>query len=265
MKLKLLLTAGTAAALMLTGCGNRIPENTVFSIADLEGKVIGVQLDTVGDGYASEIKDADVVRFSKPSGAVNALREGEVDAVILDMEPAGYFSESFKDITVLDETFEPEEYAIAVAKGSPLLDSINSALDEIQKNGTLDEITANWIGDEKGDHPYTSPVSDEDENNEEQPDKPVLTIATNADFPPFEMMDGEDIVGFDVDMMRAVCDVLGMELKIENMEFDSILSAVDSGFADAAAAGLTITDERLETVDFSDPYTTSAQVILIRK
>ncbi len=78
-------------------------------------------------------------------------------------------------------------------------------------------------------------------------------------------MNSGEIVGFDVDMMNAVCDVLGMELEIENMEFDSIIAAVDSGKADVGVAGLTVTEDRLKNVSFTQGYTTSKQVIIVRK
>ena len=78
-------------------------------------------------------------------------------------------------------------------------------------------------------------------------------------------MDGENVVGFDVDMMTAVCDIIGMELQVDNMEFDSIIAAVDSGKADVGVAGMTVTEDRLENVNFTDPYTTATQVIIVRK
>lgn len=261
MKRRTLICTAVLSMLMLSGCGERIPKNTVFSIDDLEGKVIGVQLETVGDNYASEIKDAEVERFSKCSGAVNALREGTVDAVILDLEPARYFTNYNNDIVILDETFDDEEYAIAVSKGNGLKDKLNSALEVLREDGTLDSITSNWIGDDKGKTPYVSPESEDEEVIE----KEILVMATNAEFPPYEFMEGDDIVGFDVDMMKAVCDVIGMELRIENMEFDSVIGAVNSGLADVGVAGITITGDRLETVDFTDPYTTSTQVVIVRK
>lgn len=92
----------------------------------------------------------------------------------------------------------------------------------------------------------------------------VLIMATEATFPPYEYMDGTEIVGVDVDIAREIAKELNMELKIENMEFDAIIPAVSSGKADFGAAGLSITDERLEQVDFSIVYATSMQVILTR-
>ena len=89
-------------------------------------------------------------------------------------------------------------------------------------------------------------------------------MATNAYFPPYEYYEGGDIVGIDADVAKAICDLLGYDLKIEDMEFNSIITAVQSGKADFGMAGMTITEDRLVNVDFSDVYTTATQVIVVR-
>ena len=90
-------------------------------------------------------------------------------------------------------------------------------------------------------------------------------MATNAAFEPYEYYEGEKVVGIDVDMAQAVCDLLGYELVVEDMEFDSIINAVQSGKADIGVAGMTVTEDRLKSIDFTDSYTTSTQVIIVRK
>ena len=91
----------------------------------------------------------------------------------------------------------------------------------------------------------------------------VLTMATNAYFPPYEYYEGEEVVGIDADIAKAVADKLGLELKIEDMEFDSIITAVQTGKADMGLAGMTVTDERKQSVNFSDTYATGIQVIIV--
>jgi polar amino acid transport system substrate-binding protein len=88
---------------------------------------------------------------------------------------------------------------------------------------------------------------------------------TNAEFPPYESKENDKVVGIDADMMQAVCDKLGYELKIDDMAFDSIISAVQSGKADVGVAGMTVTPDREKNVLFSDTYTSSSQVIIVRK
>ncbi|MBQ7858917.1 MAG: transporter substrate-binding domain-containing protein, partial [Faecalibacterium sp.] len=89
--------------------------------------------------------------------------------------------------------------------------------------------------------------------------------ATNAYFPPYEYYEGEAVVGIDADFAKAICDKLGYELEISDIEFDAIIPAVNSGKADFGAAGMTVTEERLQNVDFTDSYATGVQVIIVRK
>ena len=92
-----------------------------------------------------------------------------------------------------------------------------------------------------------------------------LVMATNAEFEPWEYKEGNDIVGIDADISKAICDKLGYELKIEDMSFETILASVNSGKADFGAAGMTVTPEREESVDFTDTYANATQVVIVRK
>lgn len=251
--------AGTLAVSAFSGCAAKVPANTVFSVDDLVNKTIGVQIGTTGAIYAEDVEGAKVDLYNKGADAVQALKQGKVDAVIIDSEPAKVFVSKNDDLVILDEPFEVEEYAIAIKKGNDeLTEKINGALAELKADGTLDLIASNWIGDEAGQHPYVSPEGVDRSNGK-------LVMATNAEFPPYELMEGDKVVGFDPDMMQAVCDKLGMELVIENMAFDSIIAAISSGKADVGAAGMSVTPDRLENVNFSDSYTTATQVIIVRK
>lgn len=94
--------------------------------------------------------------------------------------------------------------------------------------------------------------------------KTTLVMATNAEFPPYEYREGDQIVGIDVEIAQAIADDLGMELVIEDMAFDSIIAAIQSGKADVGIAGMTIDEDRLANVNFSDPYTQAAQVVIVK-
>lgn len=93
----------------------------------------------------------------------------------------------------------------------------------------------------------------------------TLVMATEAGFRPYEYYEGTDIVGVDVDIAREIAAEMGMELVVEHMEFGAIIPAVNSGKADFGAAGMSITDERKQQVDFTIEYATSKQVILTKK
>lgn len=103
------------------------------------------------------------------------------------------------------------------------------------------------------------------EKSEESGKKAQLKMATNAEFPPYEYREGQDIVGIDVEMAQAVADKLDMELVVEDMEFDSIVPAVVSGKQDIGVAGMTVTEDRLKSVDFTDSYAQAVQVIIVKE
>lgn len=92
-----------------------------------------------------------------------------------------------------------------------------------------------------------------------------LIMATNAEFPPYEYREGENIVGIDVEIATAIAESMGKELSIEDINFDAIIPAVTSGKADMGVAGMTVTEDRLKNVDFSDTYCKASQVIIVRK
>lgn len=229
---------------------------------------IGVQLGTTGDLYIDgDIADgllgsAELVRYSKGMEAVQALMQGKVDAVVIDNEPAKVFVEENEGLKILDTAYTEEDYAICIAKdNTELKDQFNTAIAELKEDGTLQSLLDYYINGVEGAEPYTSPEGITYDGK--------LIMATNAEFPPYEYHDsstGEDVImGLDVDFARAICDKLGKELEVTDMAFDSIIAAVQSGKADFGAAGMTVTDERLESIDFTDSYCTGVQVVIVKE
>ena len=253
-------TAASAASGSSTASASASAESKqyIFSVDELTGKTVGVQLGTTGDIYAQDIEGATVEQFNKFNDAVLALKQGKVDAVIIDNEPGKVFVEQNPDITMLDEDFAVEDYAIALNKGSEMTEKFNEAIAAIKENGTLDAILDKYINGVEGAEGYVTPEGTEYPNG-------TLTMATNAYFPPYEYYEGDAIVGIDAEFAKAICDYLGYELKIEDMEFDSIIPAISSGKADFGAAGMTVTEDRLQNVDFTDSYCTGIQSVLVLK
>lgn len=95
--------------------------------------------------------------------------------------------------------------------------------------------------------------------------KAVLKMATNAYFQPYEYYEGDKIIGIDAEIAAAIADKLGMELKIEDMEFDSIITAVQEGSVDFGMAGMTVREDRLEKVDFTTSYANGKQVVIVKE
>ena len=111
----------------------------------------------------------------------------------------------------------------------------------------------------------------EDEKEEEKEDETVaedegkLVMATNAYFQPYEYYDGDKIVGIDAEIAAAIAEKIGADLTIEHVDFDSLIPGVQSGKYDFAMAGLTVTDERKELVDFTTSYATGVQVVIVKE
>lgn len=99
--------------------------------------------------------------------------------------------------------------------------------------------------------------------NDSSSGKDTLIMATNAAFPPYEYVEGEEYKGIDVEIAQAIADDLGMKLEIDDMDFDSIIPAITTGKADMSLAGMTVTEDRKKNVSFSDSYATGVQVIIV--
>ena len=104
----------------------------------------------------------------------------------------------------------------------------------------------------------------EDSKGEEIAEKEKIIMVTEAGFAPYEFYEGEEIVGVDVEIAKKIAEKTGKELEIKDTDFDSIINEVKTGKADFAAAGLSITEERLQEVDFSVEYAVSKQVIVVK-
>lgn len=266
-----LMLAGMALT-GLAGCAKNPPEEDVFAteeakrvttVDDLGGKRIGVQLGTTGDLYVTDLAEEKpgtvVERYNKGADAVQALRQGKIDCVVIDEQPAQNFVAQNSGLGILEEEFTLEDYAFLLAKGNEeLLEQMNQALAELKEEGVLDDIMKNYVGAESeiGKYPYIK--------QEVGRVNGTLTVATNAEFPPYESYEQGIVVGIDIDIMQAVCDKLGMEMKVEDMAFDSIISAVTTGKADVGASGFTVTEERKKSVNFTDTYATSKQVVIVQ-
>ncbi len=252
-------TAASTASTASASEGEAKSSSGIKTVDDLKGKKIAVQLGTTGAIYAKDVEGADVQEFNKGADAVMAVVQGKADCVIIDEQPAKVFVKQNDSLMILDEDFTEEEYAAVIKKdNTDLLDKVNAALSELKKDGTLDKIIATYIpedGAAASDYHYVQTVKSDE----------TLVMATNAAFPPYEYYEAAEIVGIDVEIGRAIADKLGKTLKVEDMEFDSIINAVSSGKADIGLAGFTVTEDRKRQINFSDSYTSSTQVIIVKK
>lgn len=160
-----------------------------------------------------------------------------------------------KTAKVIDIDLTNEEYAFGVDKDQPeLLEKVNAFIKEIKDNGKFDEICSHYFGDGE-------PVGVESAAYDASKDQ--LVVATNAAFEPFEYMIGDKYAGIDMEIAGALAEYLGVELVVQNMDFDAVCLSVGQHKCDVAMAGLTVKPDREEYVTFSDSYYSASQQLIV--
>ena len=180
-------------------------------------------------------------------------------ALLLGMTSCGAAK---KKLQILDTAYAIEDYAMAISKDNEgLKAAIDQALKELTDDGTIPSIIEKYIPAGATVEKKESETSDYPEFTTIQEGK--LIMATNAYFQPYEYYEGDAIIGIDPEIAKAVADKLGLELVIEDVEFDSIIAGVQAGKYDIGCAGMTITEDRLLSVNFSTPYATGVQSVIV--
>ena len=243
---------------VFASCGNK--PKAVHQVNDLPGSKIGVQLGTTADtkvsGMEHDKAGTQIERFTKTADAVQALLQGKLSCVVEDEQPARAFVSQNEGLAILPQAYSREDYAFCVAKGRrDLTERINHALTLLRNDGTLEAIVSRHIKDKIGVAYQPKAIGRPNGR---------LVVATNATFQPYEYYENGRVVGIDIDIMQAVADVLGMTLQVEDMNFDAVVTSVQTGKADVGAAALTVTPDRLRNVNFTLPYARSRQVIIVK-
>ena len=160
-------------------------------------------------------------------------------------------------LKVVDIALTSEEYGFAVAKGNTeLLNKLNTFLEKIMNDGTYETIMDKYFGEGTPEGVLIADATVGAKENQ-------LVIVTNAAFPPFEYVEGDKYFGIEIEIMAMFAKELGMNLAVNDMEFDSVCTAAAAGDNNViAASGLTITEPRKEILDFSIPYYNASQKII---
>lgn len=172
-------------------------------------------------------------------------------AMVLSLAACGGGKTTLK---ILETEYAVEDYAICVAKeNEELLAKLNEALAALKADGTAQKIVDKYISGVEHDLTFQQDAEGKEE----------LIMATNANFPPYEYYENDQVVGIDAEMAAAIADYLDMKLTIVDTEFGSIIGGVQTGKYDMGMAGMTITEDRLESVNFTDSYATGVQVVIV--
>jgi len=255
--MKKIVILASVLLLTLTGCAKK--QVVINGKADLAGKKIGVQAGTTGELFVQEnVEGAVLSSFKSGIDAALDLKNGAIDCVVLDELPAQEIVNRNPELKIIRDPYfaeNKEEYAIAVKKGnSTLLAKINSTINAMKANGEYEALVNAFM---PADGNIQIPASDIGSGE-------IVILGTNAAFPPFEYVEGKNIVGFDITMGEKIAKNAGLQLEVMDMAFDSLIPALQAGTIDFIAAGMSVTEERKKNVDFSVPYFASEQVIIVR-
>jgi ABC-type amino acid transport substrate-binding protein len=265
----LLAVLGTlAATAVMSACGDG---GGINGVADLEGKVVGVQKETTSEDYAKHKTGAAQVRtFADIGKAFDALAGGEVDAVINDFPSSQDALKTRRELKIVATIPTGEVYGFALPKGSPLLATVNGALATIKQDGTYAEIYSKWFG---MDPPASILKSKEAPLTESAPPgtfrtkggRDTLLVGSDVPYTPFEFGSGPDYQGFDIDVIRAIAQDVGLKVKFTDTPFETIFDDLAAGKFDMVASATTITPARAKLVAFSEPYFPADQSLVVRK
>ena len=237
-----------------------------FTACSNKKYVIGVQSGTTGEYYVKGDSDwgfdgfanVDASPYSNGALAVQAMKGGSVNAVIIDEAPAKALASKIEGIKVIDIALTEEEYAYGVDKAQDsLLTSINSILASSEFATKKAEIMNAYFGDGTPT-PVTAKTSADSTKAAQQ-----LVVATNAEFAPFEYKDGDKFAGVDMEIAAYLAAQLGLELVILDMEFDAVVTSVGNNNVDIAMAGLTVNETRKQSVNFTSSYYNASQMLVV--
>ena len=253
---------GIALAVLDEGGSAPRQDGGISSLSELNDKRIGVATGTTFDGIVLKaLPDAKPVYINTAADLIAALESGKIDGFAVDEPAAKQFCVENPRLTVVDEYMDTFAFGIVLpktSKGEALLEELNTWLVPMKESGALEQVIEKWAyGPDEGKTlpDYAAfPAT-----------KGTLTLATEGDYVPMTYYRGTEIVGAEIDLVAQFCEASGYGLKVQVMNFDGILPAVQTGKADFAAAGISITDERRESVNFSVPYYSGGTVMVVLK
>lgn len=271
----MVVVALALSALALAGCKKQEgggEARVIKSVDDLKaGDKVGVQSGTTGEEWAKTNlapKGVEVVPYDDVLLAFSALQAGDVVGVINDLPISqDVVKDETRGLEIVQEIKTDETYGFAFNKSNTSLrDAVNWALAEVIKDGTYDTIYEKWFGAPPMSMPAAEVVVAEKPATIQTLTPGKIIIGSDTAFPPFENVEEGEIVGFDVDLMKAIGEKLGLQVEFKSYKFDALITGVQAGTEfDMIASGMTITDERKQSVDFSNPYINSNQSLAVKK
>jgi polar amino acid transport system substrate-binding protein len=228
-------------------------DDETTSLDDLKGKTVGAKVGTESATFLEDNKDKyefDVKNYDDATGLYGAVKNGTVVAIFDDFPVLGYAINQGEQLKLVGEPQKGNSYGFAVKKGEnkELLEKFNAGLKKMKESGEYDKIVAKYITS-------GSEETDAGEMKKVEPKKDLYVIASDSAFAPFEFQDeNNQYIGIDVDLLNRAAELQGFNIRFNHIGFSGAVQAVEGNQADAMIAGMSITEQRKESFDFSEPY-----------
>lgn len=246
--------------------------NKITKYEELSGKTVGVKNGTAAQRFLESIKDKygfTIKTFDTGDLMNNSLSTGAVNAIMDDKPVIEYAINQGQDLSINMDGEAVGSFAFGVKKGGKyeyLVTEFNEALAQMKKDGSLDKIINKWTSSSKTSSQVTSLTSTTSAGQKATPVKSKYVIASDSSFAPFVFQNSSNqYTGIDMDLIKAIAKDQGFEIEITNPGFDAAINAVQSGQADGMIAGMSVTDARKETFDFSDSYYTANTILGVKE
>ena len=219
---------------------------------------IAVQKGTTSFMYADMIKNVTVVPYDTFALAANDMKNGNADYVVVDKTTGNAICKEIAGLKIIDIALSSENYGIAI---DPNQADLKTKIDQLltDKAAEIDAIKEKYMNGESDKYVGVTSGTKDVAKAAEQ-----LVVATNAEFAPWEYKEGNKFYGIDMEIAQLIATELGLELVIDDMEFDMVVGAVGKQGVDIAMSGITITVERMDVVNFSTPYYTESIVVVCK-
>ena len=220
---------------------------------------VAVQKGTTSLMYAQVIKGVEAVAYDTFALAANDMKNGNADYVFVDKTTANALCKEISGLKIIDIALSSEHYGIGI---DPAQADLKTSIDNIlaEKAAEIEAIKEKYMnGDEANYVGVTSAAKDVSKADQQ------LVVATNAEFAPWEYKEGNQFYGIDMEIAQLIANELGLELVIDDMDFDMVVGAVGKQGVDIAMSGITITAERMDVINFSTPYYTESIVAVCKE
>ncbi|MBZ0181422.1 MAG: ABC transporter substrate-binding protein/permease [Melioribacteraceae bacterium] len=234
-------------------------EKTFSKLDDLDNAIIGAMTGSTGEHLSlTRFPDATTKSFDDIMDGIAALISGQIDAVITAYPTALNVVKRNNNLAIISEPVDYENTAIAVKKGNEeLLNSVNKIIDKFKADGTFDDLKRRWL--KKDLSPYETVEINLPKEGE------VLRIGTSATREPFCFVDeNRNVTGHDGEFALRIARELNRPIQFVDMKFSALIPALQSGKIDMIVAGMTATEERAKSVNFTTTYFQNSQVMIVR-